>query len=51
MLVVAWQRDHNLLTDAAVAQVLAGFKQNVPAEADDQLVIYRVLSLLDLLGF
>ena len=32
MLVVAWQRDHNLLTDAAVAQVLAGFKQNVPAE-------------------
>jgi hypothetical protein len=51
MLVVAWQREHGLITDAVVAQVLAGFKQNVPAEADDQLVIYRILSLLDLLGF
>ncbi|MDE3316478.1 hypothetical protein [Lacticaseibacillus zeae] len=51
MLVVAWQREHGLLTDKVVAQVLAGFKQNVPAEADDQLVIYRILSLLDLLGF
>lgn len=51
MLIVAWQREHELITDAVVAQVLAGFKQNVPAEADDQLVIYRILSLLDLLGF
>lgn len=51
MLVVAWQREHGLITDAVVAQVLAGFKQNVPAEADNQLVIYRILSLLDLLGF
>lgn len=51
MLVVAWQREHGLMSELVVAQVLAGSKQNVPLEADDVLVFYRILSLLDLLGF
>lgn len=51
MCVVAWQREHGLITDAVVAQVLAGFKQKVSAVAVDQCVITRILSYLYLLGF
>ncbi|RDJ93640.1 hypothetical protein B4Q13_20600 [Lacticaseibacillus rhamnosus] len=36
--VVECKREPGLITDAVLEQVLAGLKQNVPAEADDQLV-------------
>ncbi|KRK70455.1 hypothetical protein [Lacticaseibacillus nasuensis] len=49
--VVAWQQAHRLLTGQVIAQLEAGFAANVPAEtpAGDQLLVFRVVSLLDLL--
>lgn len=51
--VVAWQREHDLITDQVEALITAGFQADVPAESADtpQLLVYRMVSLLDQLVF
>ena len=52
-LIVAWQRENNVIDETVESQVLAAFNTTVPAETPDteNLIIFRILSLVDILSF